>query len=99
MNKYRIQDYLKLGDEELDRIYKNRMDCEHANFLLKEHLGLKDFYLCNSSKNHWERKSPGKSRHNTHRKTNPSTTPTNSPEKPTNNNHKLIMQHPNYINE
>ncbi|BAI61218.1 putative truncated transposase [Methanocella paludicola SANAE] len=40
VNKYRIQDHLELGDEELDHIYKNRMDCEHANFLLKEHLGL-----------------------------------------------------------
>ena len=42
MNKYRIQDYFKLADEELDQIYKNRMDCEHANFLLKEQLGLSD---------------------------------------------------------
>jgi IS5 family transposase len=42
VNKYRIQDYLKLADEEIDRIYKNRMDCEHANFLLKEHLRLTD---------------------------------------------------------
>lgn len=42
VNKYRIQDYLNMPDEEIDRIYKNRMDCEHVNFLLKEQLGLKD---------------------------------------------------------
>lgn len=39
-NKYRIQDYTKLKTETLDQLYKNRMDCEHVNFLLKEHLPL-----------------------------------------------------------
>ncbi|BAI60953.1 putative transposase for insertion sequence element [Methanocella paludicola SANAE] len=42
VNKYRIQDYLELADEKIDQLYKNRMDCEHANFLLKEQLGLSD---------------------------------------------------------
>jgi hypothetical protein len=42
VNKYRIQDYIKISEEDLNQLYKNRMDCEHANFLLKEHLGLSD---------------------------------------------------------
>lgn len=42
VNKYRIQDYFKIADEKIDQLYKNRMDCEHANFLLKEQLGLSD---------------------------------------------------------
>lgn len=39
-NKYRIQDCLQIMTETLDQLYKNRMDCEHSNFLLKEHLQL-----------------------------------------------------------
>jgi len=42
VNKYRIQDYLKLAEEKIDQLYKNRMDCEHANFLLKGQPGLSD---------------------------------------------------------
>ncbi|BAI60939.1 putative transposase for insertion sequence element [Methanocella paludicola SANAE] len=42
VNKYRIQDYFKIPEETIDQLYKNRMDCEHANFLLKEQLSLKD---------------------------------------------------------
>ncbi|AFD00248.1 hypothetical protein Mtc_1496 [Methanocella conradii HZ254] len=30
-NKYRLQDYHNISEETLDRYYKNRMDCEHAN--------------------------------------------------------------------
>jgi len=39
-NKYRIQDYTKIKTQTLDQLYKCRMDCEHVNFLLKEHLPL-----------------------------------------------------------
>jgi hypothetical protein len=42
VNKYRVQDYLELSEEKVDQLYKNRMDCEHANFLLKGQLGLSD---------------------------------------------------------
>lgn len=41
-NKYRIQNYLEMSDEAVNRLYKNRQDCEHANFLLKEQLQLTD---------------------------------------------------------
>ena len=40
VNKYRLQDYYEIPDKTLDQLYKNRMDCEHANFLLKEQLSL-----------------------------------------------------------
>jgi len=43
VNKYRIQDHINMPDEEIDRIYKNRMDYEHANFLPKEHFDLTNF--------------------------------------------------------
>ncbi len=39
----RLGAHLKLTDEKIDHLYKNRMDCEHANFLLKEQLSLSDF--------------------------------------------------------
>jgi hypothetical protein len=40
VNKYRVQDYFKFAEEKIDQLYKNRVDCEHANFLLKEQPGL-----------------------------------------------------------
>lgn len=42
VNKYRVQDRLKIPEDTLEQLYKNRMDCEHANFRLKGHLGLTD---------------------------------------------------------
>lgn len=42
VNKYRVQDRLEIPDGSLDQLYKNRMDCEHANFLLKGQLNLSD---------------------------------------------------------
>ena len=38
--KYRLQDYCKIHGNMLNHIYKNRMDCEVTNNLLKEHLHL-----------------------------------------------------------
>lgn len=38
--KYRLQDYLEVHGHKLNKLYKNRYDCEVTNKLLKEHLGL-----------------------------------------------------------
>nr|WP_272941624.1 transposase [Methanocella conradii] len=40
-NKYRLQDYMPFHDITMNKLYKNRMHCEYANYLLKEHLDLK----------------------------------------------------------
>ena len=39
--KYRLQDYCEAHGNKLNKIYKNRCDCESTNKLLKEHLGLR----------------------------------------------------------
>jgi IS5 family transposase len=39
--KYRLQDYCEAHGNKLNKIYRNRYDCEVTNKLLKEHLGLK----------------------------------------------------------
>jgi hypothetical protein len=38
--KYRLQDYCQVHGNRLNHLYKNRMDCEVTNSLLKERLGL-----------------------------------------------------------
>ena len=38
--KYRLQDYLPVHGNKLNKLYKNRMDCEYTNNLLKEHLNM-----------------------------------------------------------
>ena len=39
--KYRLQDYCQIHGNKLNKIYKNRYDCEVTNKLLKEHLALR----------------------------------------------------------
>ena len=40
--KYRLQDYCQVHGNRLNHLYKNRIDCEVTNSLLKEHLRLED---------------------------------------------------------
>ena len=40
--KYRLQDYCPVHGNRLNHLYKNRIDCEVTNALLKEHLRLED---------------------------------------------------------
>lgn len=39
--KYRLQEYIPFHDITMNKLYKNRMHCEYTNYLLKEHLNLK----------------------------------------------------------
>lgn len=39
--KYRLQDYCEAHGNKLNKIYRNRYDCEVTNKLLKEHLSLR----------------------------------------------------------
>ncbi len=36
VNEYPIQDYFEITQCKIDQLYQNMMDCEHANFPLKE---------------------------------------------------------------